>query len=285
MPHECTNCGRTFDDGSKQMLSGCPDCGGNKFQFRPAGRDSGDDTEASSPADAGTSSPADPASSPAGPASSPTDPGSTSTADADASGTDDASAVPAPDAPSADSSETVDAAEAAETADAVDAEDHAQQAARSSTATPDDIDGAGGRSPSRPDEGSAPEAEPDPESTAGRTRGTPQGPPTEAPSGADADEFVLSGAVGPDDGEPVEKQPVAGSAPEAENAADDTDDADLKSLREELNDQFESIKITEPGRYELNLMELYDRQEYIISLQEDGRYVIEMAENYGTDDR
>jgi len=35
MPHQCTNCGRTFDDGSKEMLSGCPDCGGNKFQFAP----------------------------------------------------------------------------------------------------------------------------------------------------------------------------------------------------------------------------------------------------------
>ncbi|OYR80528.1 hypothetical protein DJ71_14695, partial [Halorubrum sp. E3] len=30
MPHQCTTCGRTFPDGSKEMLSGCPDCGGNK---------------------------------------------------------------------------------------------------------------------------------------------------------------------------------------------------------------------------------------------------------------
>ncbi|WP_217900335.1 Zn-ribbon domain-containing protein, partial [Halorubrum sp. Ea8] len=37
MPHQCTTCGRTFPDGSKEMLSGCPDCGGNKFQFKPAG--------------------------------------------------------------------------------------------------------------------------------------------------------------------------------------------------------------------------------------------------------
>ena len=35
MPHQCTNCARTFPDGSKEMLSGCPDCGGNKFQFTP----------------------------------------------------------------------------------------------------------------------------------------------------------------------------------------------------------------------------------------------------------
>jgi predicted nucleic acid-binding Zn-ribbon protein len=39
-----------------------------------------------------------------------------------------------------------------------------------------------------------------------------------------------------------------------------------------------------PGKYELNLMELYDRQEYIISLQEDGRYVIEMPDAWGIQD-
>ena len=38
MPHQCIECGRTFPDGSKQMLTGCPECGGNKFQFRPEGR-------------------------------------------------------------------------------------------------------------------------------------------------------------------------------------------------------------------------------------------------------
>jgi hypothetical protein len=55
----------------------------------------------------------------------------------------------------------------------------------------------------------------------------------------------------------------------------------LDELREELNSQFESIKIVSPGQYELNLMELYDRQEYIISLQEDGRYVIEVPDSWG----
>ena len=39
MPHQCTTCGHTFADGSKEMLSGCPDCGGNTFQFHPAGTD------------------------------------------------------------------------------------------------------------------------------------------------------------------------------------------------------------------------------------------------------
>jgi hypothetical protein len=59
---------------------------------------------------------------------------------------------------------------------------------------------------------------------------------------------------------------------------------DIGDLRDELNEQFESIRIVSPGKYELNLMELYDRQEYIISLQEDGRYVIEMPDAWGISD-
>lgn len=62
------------------------------------------------------------------------------------------------------------------------------------------------------------------------------------------------------------------------------DQPDLSDLRQELNDQFESIKIVEPGEYELNLMDLYDREEYIIALQENGRYVIQMPEAWIGDD-
>ncbi len=58
----------------------------------------------------------------------------------------------------------------------------------------------------------------------------------------------------------------------------------LEELREELNEQFESIKIVRPGEYELNLMELYDRDEYIISLQEDGRYVIDVPDSWRNTD-
>ena len=57
---------------------------------------------------------------------------------------------------------------------------------------------------------------------------------------------------------------------------------ELDALREELNDQFESIKIVAPGQYELNLMELYDREEYIIALEEDGRYVIDVPTDIDT---
>jgi len=35
-----------------------------------------------------------------------------------------------------------------------------------------------------------------------------------------------------------------------------------------------------PGQYELNLMELYDRQEYIIALQEDGKYTVQVPDRW-----
>ena len=33
MPHQCLQCGHVFEDGSSQMLKGCPGCGGNRFYF------------------------------------------------------------------------------------------------------------------------------------------------------------------------------------------------------------------------------------------------------------
>jgi predicted nucleic acid-binding Zn-ribbon protein len=68
--------------------------------------------------------------------------------------------------------------------------------------------------------------------------------------------------------DPAEDQPVR------------TDRPDLDELREELNEQFESIRVLEPGQYELNLMELFDREEYIIALQEDGKYTIQVPERW-----
>ena len=50
----------------------------------------------------------------------------------------------------------------------------------------------------------------------------------------------------------------------------------IEKLQTELSTQFESIKILEPGQYELNLMELYNRDECIIAIQEDGHYVIQV---------
>ena len=33
MPHQCLKCGRIFEEGSSQLLRGCPDCSGNRFFF------------------------------------------------------------------------------------------------------------------------------------------------------------------------------------------------------------------------------------------------------------
>lgn len=129
MPHECTECGKGFPDGSKEMLGGCPACGGKKFQYFPK------------------------------------------------SGTPPV-------------------------------EDRAQASARSATVDREEL------------------------------------PSTEEPDMHD------------------ERAPAT----------------DLAELRERLDSQFESIRIVEPGQYELNLMELYDRDTYVISLQEDGRYVIDVPE-------
>ena len=171
MPHQCTQCGHTFPDGSKEMLSGCPDCGGNKFQFRPAADRTG---SASTP---------DPEPSPA--------------------------------------------------------EDAAQSDARREVAS----------------EGEIPDDPVDGDSSTGN----------EGVAGADAES----------DAEP---EP-------ADDEAAETEDSDMAALRRELDDQFESIKILEPGQYELNLMELYNREEYIVALQEDGQYVIDVPETWlGTDD-
>jgi predicted nucleic acid-binding Zn-ribbon protein len=196
MPHQCTTCERVFPDGSKEMLSGCPDCGGNKFQFKP---DSATDATASSADTGSTTEPAD--AGPATPDSSTSDPSSTA----------------------ADPDSDLIEAESDPSVLATDGEDAAQADARSDVVTSNELDQA--TTAALPDDRD------------------------------DADR-----AVSPDSGS--------------------DDSPDIADLRRELNDQFESIKILEPGQYELNLMELYDRQECIISLQEDGHYVIEVADTW-----
>lgn len=55
---------------------------------------------------------------------------------------------------------------------------------------------------------------------------------------------------------------------------DETYEVDLDALRQELNQQFEGIHIVGQGQYELDLMELYRREECVITLHDDGRYAI-----------
>ncbi|PSQ16814.1 hypothetical protein BRD02_04320 [Halobacteriales archaeon QS_8_69_73] len=245
MPHQCTGCGERFEDGSKEMLSGCPECGGNKFQFRPQGADVPEGPEEPKP----TSEPLEPE-----PAD---DPQESSVAETVGRATtrvrDFVSGGDEPDPNAAwpdesdaagnasDDGEIIDAdarREAGTDTDTDAAEDAAQVNARSGLAAPEDV----------PDPDDATDASDEPPAAGGDPADASDGPPA-----ADDDRVVS---------EPSDEDP------------------DLAELREQLNDQFESIKIVEPGQYELNLMELYDREEYIIALQENGRYVIQVPDQW-----
>lgn len=219
MPHQCTNCSRTFIDGSKEMLSGCPDCGGNKFQFLPStNADVADDV---------------PPERPEAPPMARTAMKATATVrqligtNTDQQKSDSEDFITAEDSflssnnPSDHRSNLSNEKSTKKAQSSIlDREDRAQADARSDIVHPDEL------------------------------------PPQPSPPTVD---------------EESEKHDERMS---------------LAELREELNDQFESIKIVDKGTYELNLMELYEREEYIISLQENGRYVIEVPESvYGRSDR
>jgi predicted nucleic acid-binding Zn-ribbon protein len=250
MPHQCTNCGQVFDDGSKEMLSGCPDCGGNKFQFHASTEDVPAEPEPSAePPD-----PPTPDSSVArtvGNAAATVRDlvGSSGSQSAGAPDDDPSSRDPAP----ADSipSEPAPAPDRTPADAPASREDAAQADARSEVVNPDEIP-AGSDSPT--------------------------GTETPATDDTTATENVESDATGPS----ATPDPAgdAGDAGGRVASEPSEDRPDLSELREELNDQFESIKVLSPGQYELNLMELYDREEYIIALQEDGRYTIQVPENW-----
>jgi len=215
MPHQCIECGRTFPDGSKQMLTGCPECDGNKFQFRPEGR-----PETASNGSESTSTPAS-----TSPQESTSAPASTSSQES-----------------------TSTSATKKGTSDAV--------------SSADDVD-------------SSTSTEASSDSTSG---------PRKSASDTDASEDSAQASARTDVVTRAELDRVREDAVETDEPTDTSQRHGVDDLREELNDQFESIKILSPGQYELNLMELYDRQEYIISLREDGRYVIEMPGTWGDSD-
>ncbi|MFB6103958.1 MAG: Zn-ribbon containing protein [Halobacteriaceae archaeon] len=200
MPHQCTECGHSFPDGSTDMLSGCPDCGGNKFQYFPG--EVPDEPPEEEPPE-------------------PTDPGVSGTVG-------------------------------------------------KATRTVKDLVGTGSESPPGPEATATENAEP-----------TPGRDPPEPSPGVDEESTVPTVE---DDAQRAARSEVVDTAdlPEPDNGEvvdrPSGRQPDLAELREELNDQFESIRIVEPGQYELNLMELYDREEYIIALQENGRYVIEVPD-------
>ena len=263
MPHSCTDCGRTFEDGSKEMLSGCPSCGGTTFQFQPAGQDQPADQPSEPP------EPPEPAvdstvartvgnaatavrdlvggreSSQPGDSSRPDSrPGQSSRPEPSSRNT----GVSPPDSTGSSSASGMES----------EIEDAAQASARSEVVSPDDLPAT----PDRTDHGTPPGS------------GVDSHPPS-GPAGSSTTQSS-PGAV-PDTG-----TSDSGTVADADTSDDSAEQSrpDLSELREELNDQFESIRVLEPGQYELNLMELYDREEYIVALQEDGKYTIQVPERW-----
>ncbi|EFW90594.1 hypothetical protein ZOD2009_17910 [Haladaptatus paucihalophilus DX253] len=241
MPHECTNCGRTFADGSKEMLSGCPDCGGNKFQFRPSGS-SQDETKATE--SAGASANAAPTADSAGGSGTVGRAantvkgwvGSRGRSESESTNSDRNEPAQKPTQPTNRREQPPKASERAEANESAVANEAAQS------------------KPTR-----KPTAEPSIESTEDRAQASARSeivPDDELPERPD-NEGTGTVIKPPEDNQPS-----------------------LDELREELNSQFESIKVVEPGQYELNLMELYERDEYIIAMRENGRYVIQVPDSW-----
>ncbi len=71
------------------------------------------------------------------------------------------------------------------------------------------------------------------------------------------------------------KEEIAMEREESESLSGSSEEVSKpEQVKQELSDQFESIRIIEPGNYQLNLKKLFDKDEKIIALQEDGRYKI-----------
>ncbi|SMP25840.1 OapC/ArvC family zinc-ribbon domain-containing protein [Halobellus salinus] len=315
MPHECTTCGRVFADGSKQMLSGCPDCGGNKFQFKPTSATKRDEP----PMDAADRNPESGGVDPTGRAgtgsteTATTDSTETATTDSTETATTDSTETATTDPTGPPGDRNTAPGDSTETrrdlsADSTEWPDHGYGTAGDSgsdDSSPDAsaVDDPAAETPvtdasaTGPD--AAAESDVDGSGTSESTSdsGSEAGESTEDPAQADARTDVVSpdeiaaatpettdGTANPDaPGSPATRtDDPAGSVGGQSPGARPDDRPDLHDLREELNEQFESIRIVAPGEYELNLMELYDRTEYIISLQEDGRYIIEVPDTWDT---
>ena len=311
MPHQCTNCGRTFADGSKEMLSGCPDCGGNKFQFAPTAaaaaesfEGSGSSESADTPGSGSAGSTTSGSTATAGGAESPDSESVTTRAaetvrdwvSSDSSGAEDGPddetvAQPRPDDP-APSTESNTPWPSSGRADAIESDTSTdgeftecpetarrpEDRAGASSETVDDESVDGERSPRRSDGPTTTLA--DDENSAQADARSEFVPADDLPAHADGFDPADTTA-----GKPVDAPPATDGddvPPEHGRVVSEPsgDRPSIEDLREELNEQFESIKIVRPGQYELNLMELYNRDEYIISLQEDGRYVIDVPDSW-----
>jgi len=296
MPHQCTDCGRRFDDGSKEMLSGCPNCGGNKFQFLPDGAADGT-------ADASVSTPREPPEQDRSGSTVARTVGNAATAVRDFVGSSEG--PPRSEPPTAGPESTSEPGSKTDrtTAQSSDGttqttnrpttQPSAQQPGERSAGEPS-VERPSDESPSGRPAGESRERTPTPTDQSGSV-GRPtteqeqtaaKMAETENAAQASARSEVISPDELPSTSNDVRSraaeewsQSIEEEQPQTEQPTE-TDRPDLSELREELNQQFESIKVCEPGQYELNLMELFDREEYIIALQEDGKYTVQVPEHW-----
>jgi predicted nucleic acid-binding Zn-ribbon protein len=262
MPHQCTDCGRQFDDGSKEMLSGCPNCGGTKFQFLPDGHGSDEPTPQEPP------SVEEPESSVAQKV------GSAATAVREFVGSSNGNDSPPTPADSTQSAQMTESASAPGGGSEGTATAQTSSRSESAAASPETVTPS---TPTQEDRGGTDSlGEPEPASM------------QTAEAENEAQASARSEVISPEELPPAPEQSgweATTPGPQADQvpSPDTTERAerpDLSELRAELNEQFESIKVLEPGQYELNLMELFDREEYIIALQEDGKYTVQVPEHW-----
>ncbi len=333
MAHQCTSCGHLFPDGSKEMLSGCPSCGGNKFQFKPGAvedfegqpvdeptasslTDSDQAVDTFDPSDSPSEQSSTPQSTPA--ESTPSNTSTNSPESTDSPRSTDSHREPTESSPTPTESSTASSAQPDEQTTRNESADsggltghewpetarrdpaHDEEPRYRPWPTPDDTDNGSDTSASefgrdaevvsnnRDDAGSEAPAQSTARSdiassdevnlAGGNTRrANPADQPTESDQSTQPEHPTHS--TQPDE-QDQRSQPVSSTNSTTPN---DSTDASVDALRRELNEQFESIRIVSPGHYELNLMELYDREEYIISLREDGRYVIEVPDSWSGD--
>lgn len=278
MPHQCTDCGRQFDDGSKEMLSGCPSCGGNKFQFLPS--------SAASEMDDGPSEsapePSQPASGGAGvehKVARTVGNAATAVRDLVGNSPDGDVEAGAPEPAVDDAPATADSAH--ETVESALSPSGEESHSRERAVNPGEQSGRSQRR-TRSQPGSNGQ-----ESAKARMAETENSAQASARSEVVSPEDLPSRTDHSSDARWPSEQPgnasqgsTAGQAAEDSTDETETERPDLSELRAELNQQFESIKVLEPGQYELNLMELYDREEYIVALQEDGKYTVQVPERW-----
>lgn len=80
--------------------------------------------------------------------------------------------------------------------------------------------------------------------------------------------------------EALQSQPDTGRADAAQPDATSVSAVDdVEEVQEQLNNQYEGIRIVRQGRYEINLTQLYRGADYVITVGDDGAYHVKQADS------